>query len=220
VSSRRLVALLLALASGCSGQAAEADPILKDWVRGFLPLPEAEIRMQGLETTQEVYARVTGQQPSRWGGDRNSVEMVSWEDAVAFCRKATSLLQAAGLLSEKQSIRLPTEREWEVACRAGTTTAYSFGDNPADLGDYGWYDGNAAGNDPPAGAKKPNPWGFHDFHGYVWEWCSDLANENHVARGGAWTSSAAECRSDSRKLLDGKTRSADLGFRCVLAEVR
>lgn len=216
----RLVALLLALASGGAGQAAEADPILKDWVRGFLPVPGTEIRMHSLETTQDVYARVTGQRPSRWAGERNSVEMVSWDEAVAFCRKATALLQTAGLLGEEQVIRLPSEREWEIACRGGTATAYSFGDNSSQLGDYGWYDGNAAGNDPPAGAKKPNPWGFHDFHGYLWEWCSDLANENHVARGGAWTSQAAECRSDSKRLIDGKTRGADVGFRCVLAEVR
>ena len=114
-----------------------------------------------------------GTNPSLWTGARNSVEMLSFDEAVRFCQKATELMRAANLINENQVIRLPSEAEWEYVARAGTTTAYSFGDEVAKLDEYGWHTGNASGNDPPVGAKKPNEWGLYDVHGYLWEWCSD-----------------------------------------------
>lgn len=203
---------------GSPAPAADSvDPLLREWVAGFLPVPESGgLRMHKFETTQAVYRLIAGTNPSRWTGEANSVEMVSWDEAVAFCQQATEKLRAAGLLSATAVIRLPSEQEWEHACRAGTTTAYSFGDDPARLAAYAWYTGNAAGNDPPAGALKPNAWGFYDFHGYVWEWCSDPDGDRRPIRGGAWTSSAAACRSDSRQLAPRDQRTPDLGFRCVL----
>src|SRR5207249_2618267 len=133
-------------------------------------------------------------------------------------------------------IRLPAEAEWEYACRAGTTTAYSFGDDATLLGDYAWFTGNAKGNDPPVGKKRPNAWGFHDMHGYVWEWCQDAWHASYegapadgsaragkdgserVVRGGAWTEPGERCRCASRHRLAPDHRSADVGFRCVRAD--
>ncbi len=193
--------------------------------------------MAKYEVTQELYEAVMGKNPSKWKGPRNSVEMVSWEEANEFCHKATTELRKRKLLGEKDVIRLPTESEWEYACRAGTTTRYSFGDDAKDFGDFGWFDGNAKGNDPPVGKKKPNAWGLYDMHGYVWEWCLDdwhltLADMptdgssrsnnkavERVLRGGSWADGADKARSAFRhhKALDA--RSDSIGFRCVKAKI-
>jgi formylglycine-generating enzyme required for sulfatase activity len=185
------------------------------------------------ETTQELYEAVTGKDPSRWKGPRNSVEMVSWDEAQNFCKRITADLRKLKLLGEEEVIRLPTEAEWEYACRAGTTTPFSFGDDAAKLGDYAWFTGNAKGNDPPVGAKKANPWGLCDMHGYVWEWCLDAWRDDYAKapddgspaqmdeakrraiRGGAWTSEADACRSAFRRGAAVGHQSADVGFRCV-----
>ncbi|MEQ1859863.1 MAG: formylglycine-generating enzyme family protein [Chthoniobacteraceae bacterium] len=211
-------ALLPLLAAGSFGvHAADKEALLREWHAGFLPLPALEVRMHKFEVTQEVYRVVAGADPSQWKGERNSVEVVSWDEAVAFCVKATTLLREAKLIGAEDVVRLPAQREWEIACRAGTTTAFSFGDDAAMLGEFGWFAGNAAGNDPPAGAKKPNPWGLFDMHGYLWEWCADVSGESRVVRGGAWTSKAEECRSDSRRVITREHRGPDVGLRCVLA---
>lgn len=206
------------LAGLVCGHAAEPSALLREWHAGFTSLPGSEGRMHKFETTQEVYRAVTNKDPSRWKGERNSVEVVSWDEAVAFCQKATTLLREAKLIAPDEEVRLPSEKEWETACRAGTMTAYSFGEDAGALGEFGWFTGNAAGNDPPAGAKKPNPWGLYDMHGYLWEWCADLFGKEAVVRGGAWTSTSAECRSDSRRAINRETRAPDVGFRCVLGK--
>jgi formylglycine-generating enzyme required for sulfatase activity len=189
------------------------------------------------EVTQELYEAVVGSNPSRWKGPRNSVEMVTWDDAQEFCLKATTMLRERKLIAATEEVRLPSEAEWEYACRAGTTTAYCFGDKAAALTDYAWFDGNAKGNDPPVGKKKPNAWGLYDMHGYVWEWCADAWSNSHtgaaadgkarvdrrekkrVIRGGAWTENASACRSASRAGRDRTSASDAVGFRCVLAPV-
>jgi formylglycine-generating enzyme required for sulfatase activity len=213
-----LVACAVCLAGNAPGAEVADGTLLQEWKSGFIEVPGASFRAHRFETVQNIYRSLMGQNPSRWPGDDHSVEMVTWDEAVTFCRKATERMRGAKLIGADDEVRLPTEREWEIICRAGTTTAYSFGEEAQTLGEYCWYEGNAAGNDPPAGAKKPNPWGFYDVHGYVWEWCADLVGEERVVRGGAWTSKPEECRSDSRQVVNREARVPDIGFRCVLAK--
>jgi len=185
------------------------------------------------ETTQELYETVMGKNPSRWQGPRNSVEMITWDEANTFCRLATDELRKLKLIGMQDVIRLPSEAEWEYACRAGTTTSYSFGDEVQSLTDFCWFTGNAKGNDPPVGAKKANPWQLYDVHGYIWEWCADEWHDDYegapkdgsawlagdakqrVVRGGAWTETADRCRSSTRHHEPIATRTAAIGFRCV-----
>jgi formylglycine-generating enzyme required for sulfatase activity len=198
------------------------------------------------EVPQNLWLAVMGSNPSRWHGKilpsgewtgrRNSVEMLSYDEALEFCRRVTALLREAKLIEPHQVVRLPSEAEWEYAARAGTRTRYSFGDDPEALGDYGWYHGNAAGNDPPVGAKKPNPWGLYDIHGYLWEWCADAWHDDYrgapadgsawrdggdaqrrVLRGGSWKDPAERLACAYRLAADRKTRGDHIGLRCVLA---
>jgi formylglycine-generating enzyme required for sulfatase activity len=193
--------------------------------------------MARYEATQELYQAVTGNNPAKWQGPRNSVEMVSWKEAMDFCKKATEEMRERKLIAKDEEVRLPTEAEWEYCCRAGTTTPYSFGD-AKDIRDHCWYAENSKGYDPPVGSKKGNPWGLHEMHGYVWEWCLDSWHPNysgapsdgsawlgkdakeHVIRGGAFNSPADRCRSAARESRAVNFRRDDLGFRCVRAKVK
>ena len=182
------------------------------------------------EVTQELYAVVMEGNPSRWKGPRNSVENMTFADAQSFCKRITELLRKEKLITEQQQVRLPTELEWEYCCRAGTTTEYSFGDQAQVPGEkapqaslldpYAWHTGNAAGNDPPVGALKPNPWGLYDVHGYLWEYC---ASSDHtpqgkcVVRGGSWRESFKDLTCSSRKIWDLKAIRDDIGLRCVIS---
>ena len=129
---------------------------------------------------------------------------------------------------EGKVYQLPTEAEWEYACRAGTTTAFSFPD-PKDIGDYAWYDFNSGNHTHPVGQKKANPWGLYDMHGHVWQWCADgydkyqegymkdpkgkdIAN-SRVLRGGSWHGVPRLCRSALRIVNDPANRSVLIGFR-------
>jgi formylglycine-generating enzyme required for sulfatase activity len=190
------------------------------------------------EVTQELYEAVMGRNPSRWKGPRNSVEMVSWDEANDFCRKVTQELKKRKSIAEGDVIRFPSEAEWEYACRAGTATRYSFGDDAADLKVYAWFKGNSKGEDPPVGRKKPNAWGLCDMHGYVWEWCADAwaptlegipANgaprggtdvKERVLRGGSWNDEAERCTCAFRHHAAAGWRSDTAGFRCVWAPAR
>jgi formylglycine-generating enzyme required for sulfatase activity len=130
-------------------------------------------------------------------------------------------------------LRLPTEAEWEYACRAGSTTDYCYGDDPRELSEYAWFSENSRKSTHPVGQKKPNKWGLYDMHGNVWEWCQDWYGEypkepvtdpkgpkggsSRVFRGGGWLDSAGYCRSALRN-WDGPSLQYDnVGFRVVLA---
>ena len=196
--------------------------------------------------TQEEYQRVMGKNPSRWKADRNPVEQVRWSDAVRYCNERSRLegLQPCYDLNTWQcnfnanGYRLPTEAEWEYACRAGTKTNYFFGNDPSKLKDYAWFKDNAGGKPQPVGQKPPNPWGLYDMHGNVWEWCNDFykvdyyqespeenprgpaTGETKVVRGGAWKFSAESCRSGYRYnedpgYIDVCFGYDIYGFRCV-----
>jgi formylglycine-generating enzyme required for sulfatase activity len=185
------------------------------------------------EVPQNLWQAVMGGNPSRWQGPRNSVEMLTWDEAVEFCRRVTARLRAAGLIDEQQVVRLPSEAEWEYAARAGTTTRYSFGDDARQLGEYAWSTENAAGNDPPVGAKKPNAWQLYDVHGYLWEWCGDAWHDSYegapadgsawlgadgrrVLRGGSWKDRAEKLTSSYRRSADKGLKDDAVGLRCVL----
>jgi formylglycine-generating enzyme required for sulfatase activity len=190
------------------------------------------------EVTQSQYEKVMGTNPSYFQGDNvanvdssnHPVEMVSWEEAVEFCKRLSELPEekAAGRV-----YRLPTEAEWEYACRAGTTTKYSFGDDDGQLGKYAWYVGHSNRKTHPFGEKKSNAWGLSDMHGNVWEWCSDWYDEYHegavsdpsgpkagvyrVYRGGSWGHEAALCRSSFRFRGPPTIRLSNCGFRVALS---
>ena len=171
------------------------------------------------EVTQQQYEKVIGNNPSLDKWVNKPVEMVTWSDAVEFCRK----------LSEKEGVeyRLPMEAEWEYACRAGTTTAYSFGDDKSRLGKYAWYEDNSELETNVVGQKLPNTWGLYDMHGNVWEWCQDwdgpyekervisdptgpASGEYRVLRGGAYIDQSVYIRSTYRLAILPDSRLDDL----------
>lgn len=167
------------------------------------------------EVPQNLWRAVQGGNPSEWQGERNSVERLTYEDAQAFCKNVTDKLRQAKLIGAEQTVRLPTSDEWEYLAAAGAKTAYSYGDDPQQLGEYGWFKGNAAGNDPVVGAKKPNGWGLYDVHGYLWEWCTTDAEP--VLRGGSWTDPAELLKTSFiKKDVPRATKNAAIGLRCVL----
>jgi formylglycine-generating enzyme required for sulfatase activity len=204
------------------------------------------------EVTQGEYKKVMGNNPSWFsaggGGkdnvagqstDRHPVEQVSWKEAIAFCNK---LSERDGLKPYYRSeegeplggdgYRLPTEAEWEYACRAGSTTKYSFGDDESLLKQYAWYDESfSTGKTHPVGQKQPNAFGLYDMHGNVWEWCWDWFGGDYynkssnidpinanpgtdrVLRGGSWDDVAAGLRSSDRGGIGPALRYGSIGFR-------
>jgi len=161
--------------------------------------------------TQQQWEAVMGNNPSNFKGGSLPVETVSWDDAQIFIHKLNQL-------SGKKLYRLPTEAEWEYACRAGTTSEYYFGDDASQLGEYAWFGGNSGQTTHPVGQKKPNEWGLYDMAGNVWEWTDswyDSSRSYRVLRGGGWYSHSEDCRSAFRSDGGPGGRNGSIGFRLV-----
>ncbi|WP_424353255.1 formylglycine-generating enzyme family protein [Methanosarcina mazei] len=178
------------------------------------------------QVTQKQWKTIMGTSPSNFNEDFRPVELVSWEDVQEFIGKLNAM-------ENTTKYRLPSEAEWEYACRAGKQSRYFFGEDESKLGDYAWYARNAGRKTHPAGRKKPNRWGLYDMCGNVWEWVQDSWHEdyngapsngsawedgnssNRVSRGGSWYCSTNSCRSASRFSREPEKHLANLGFRLV-----
>jgi formylglycine-generating enzyme required for sulfatase activity len=180
---------------------------------------------------QAQWTAVMGRNPSKFKGDDLPVESLSWDDAMAFCKKLTERERTAGRLPTGWEFTLPTEAQWEYACRAGSTGKYA-----GDLDAMAWYANNSDGKTHPVGQKKPNAWGLFDMHGNVWQWCLDwygsypggsvtdpvgpASGQVHVHRGGGWTTGAVRCRSAFRHYFGpGVSFLHRVGFRLALISV-
>ncbi|MFF0290563.1 formylglycine-generating enzyme family protein [Streptomyces sp. NPDC005262] len=176
-------------------------------------------------TTQAQYAQITGRRPSSGQGERLPVEGVSWWDAVRFCNalsRREGLAPAYRVRGEDESVewdtsadgyRLPTEAEWEHACRSGSADA-RYG----RLDEIAWYRGNSQERMHDVGGKQPNAWGLHDMLGNVWEWCWDIYDAEvygtyRVLRGGGWFDEHWSCRASVRRRSHPTFRVDDVGFR-------
>ena len=214
---QRFVGELIAIQPG-------EDPYPESLKLGEKVLEPKPFRIAAYETTQELYRLVTGKNPSRWMGLRNSVESMTVADAREFCQSLTKLLQEKKLLTADKIVRLPTDEEWEYAARAGTTTPFYFGtmtEAPEQVDDHAWYHGNAAGNDPAVGVLQPNDGGLYDVHGYLWELVeikSESAEsvKSSTAMGGSWRDSLERLTFASRLNIEDDTKSDAIGFRCVI----
>ncbi|MCX7045824.1 MAG: SUMF1/EgtB/PvdO family nonheme iron enzyme [Candidatus Sumerlaeota bacterium] len=202
--------------------------------------------MDQCEITQEIYEKVTGKNPSRRKNPKNPVEQVTWTACVKFCNARSTQegltpcydLNTWECNFAANGYRLPTEAEWEYACRAGSGSRYFFGEDAGDLKTYAWFQDNSQSKPHPVGQRKPNAFGLYDMAGNVWEWCNDFygakyyrtsladnprgpqQGEKRILRGGAWSSGADNCVSwvrncDEAGLTDVCLTMDSNGFRCV-----
>jgi formylglycine-generating enzyme required for sulfatase activity len=222
---------------GSNRGAPDESPVHRVWVSAFW--------IDRYEVVQEQFKKYQLPDPSHFKNSNDPLEQINWTDAAIYCNDRS---RAEGLepCYDQQTwdcnfaasgYRLPTEAEWEYACRAGTDSQYSFGNDTRDLKDHAWFVDDSSGKTHPVGQKKANPWGLYDMHGNVAEWCNDLYSKDYYAqspqrdprgpqngkervlRGGAWNSGAEACRSTYRASdpsIDDTCLASDaIGFRCV-----
>ena len=206
---------------GSNDEDNDEKPVHNVYIKSF--------KMMTTEVTQAQWNSLMSYNPSNYKGDYLPIDEVSWDEVQEFIQKLNQYDPGKGY-------RLPSEAEWEYACRAGTTTKYYSGNSDSDLARAGWYNGNSGSKTHPVGQKEPNAWSLYDMHGNVWEWCEDWyqssyngapsdgsawlspAGQYRVLRGGSWNSSTSCCRSASRlsreptRLLVGRY-SLSGGFR-------
>jgi formylglycine-generating enzyme required for sulfatase activity len=223
---------------GSQGAEADEKPAHKVYLDAFC--------IDAYEVTQAAYENLMGKNPSKSQGPDKPVERISYYSAVKYCNMR-SLKEGLKECYDPETLacdysangyRLPTEAEWEYACRAGTKTSYSFGADSAKLRDYAWFKDDSDADTHPVGQKRPNPWGLYDMHGNVAEWCNDFYSDTHyqaspqdnprgpatgeerILRGGSWRGTAESCRSSARSseppgLADVCFGYEAYGFRCV-----
>lgn len=185
----------------------------------------ASFRLAASAVTQALYEEVTECHPSAAAGKSLPVDSVSWLDAIEFCNALSEREEldpayrrdrrsgAVDWDASSDGYRLPTEAEWEYACRAGTD-----GPRYGPIDEVGWYRGNSDGRSHPVAGKEPNAWGLHDMLGNVWEWCWDLYEPEvygvyRVLRGGGWFDEHWSCRASVRRRSHPTFRIEDVGFR-------
>ena len=206
------------------------------FLRGKYPVTiTRDFWLSKYEVTQGEYVAVMGKNPSHFPGDTNRpVEKLSYFDAAAYCSALTKNERDAGRLPNGYAYRLPTEAEWEYACRAGTTNFFSFGDSVTDADQYAWTLENSETTTHPVGQKRPNPWGLYDMHGNVWEWCSDWfadyppmpltdplgprLGKVKVFRGGGWNHAIEFARSANRFMMAPSNGIYFVGLRVALSQ--
>ena len=188
------------------------------------------------EVTQGEFQALLGRNPSHFTGDPNRpVEKVTFLDALNYCSALTKRERESGRLPTGYEYRLPSEAEWEYACRAGSTNLFSFGDDAGAAGEFAWTAENSDATTHPVGLKRPNSWGLYDMHGNVWEWCSDwfepfpaapltdpvgpAASKFKVFKGGGWNQDAQFARSSSRFMMSPSNGIHFVGFRVVLGPI-
>jgi len=190
-----------------------------------------------MQVTQVHWQSVMGDNPAKfsegWSAGLRPVESVSWDDAQIFVARLNAEHNNSPRLGLRGSWRLPSESEWEYAARAGTSSRWSFGDKDSDLDEYGWHAGNSGASTREVGQKKANPWGFHDLHGNVSEWCIDdwcinyndapsdqsamkINGENQrVHRGGNWFTESDSTRCSARGSSQRDLAKDGIGIRLV-----